>query len=183
MKNFFKDNSYTIFKMFVNQLGMMFFGLVLSFATQTNDTLFLVASAFSIVFYLFLLYTMTWDIGFREKVSVDNGRIPKRPLKGALISLCANSVNFLFAIFITLANFVELSFIGTLGGIGSFCGLALEGMYLGVLSNTVGGVAISSFWWVWFLIPIPAILTCAIAYYMGLRDFKLTAGLTRKKKK
>ncbi len=185
MKQFFKSHSYDMVKMFLNQFATAIFGcaLALAAAKAQNPMLRNVTSVFAILFYLFLLYTMTWDIGFREKVSVDSGRIPRKRMKGALIALCANSLNFLLAIFILLSNYIDWSFIGTLGGISGFCALLLEGMYIGVLANTIGGVAISSFWWVWFLTPLPAIVTCGIAYNAGLHDFKLTAPLTRKMNK
>ena len=50
MINFLKGYSYDIFKMFVNQLGMTMFGLVLSMATSRNDPLFIISSVFSIIF-------------------------------------------------------------------------------------------------------------------------------------
>lgn len=184
MKRFFKAYSYDMVKMFLNQFATAVFGCALALAASKaqNPTLRNVTSAVAILFYLFLLYTMTWDIGFREKVSVDNNRIPRKPLKGALISLCANSINFLLAILFALGKCINLSFFGALGAFGGTCNLLLQGMYTGILANTAWGMELRSFWWVWFLTPIPAILTCAIAYNMGLRDFKLTAIFTKKRR-
>ena len=48
---FIKDNSYNIFKMFLNQIGLAIFALVMSVATYNNDTLFLITGLMSIGIY------------------------------------------------------------------------------------------------------------------------------------
>ena len=96
MIKFIKDNSYLIFKMMVNQLGMMMFGLVLSMATYNDDKLHLATSIFAVGFYMVLLYDV---LGVRaEGDQVDHGRLPYMPLKGLYMSLCANVINILLAI-------------------------------------------------------------------------------------
>ena len=50
MLHFIKDNRSVIEKMIVNQIGMIFFGLMLSMATNQNNSLFLAASIFSELF-------------------------------------------------------------------------------------------------------------------------------------
>ncbi len=179
MKSFFKTYSYDMVKMFLNQFATAVFGFALALAAgkAENPILRNVTSVFAILFYLFLLYTMTWDIGFREKVSVESGKKKRNAMTGVLISLCANAINFLFAIFISLAMlFNSSSFFGNIGAVCKVGALLLEGMYTGLLAHPIApNVALNSQWWIWFLTPIPAILTCGIAYNMGLRDFKLTA--------
>ncbi len=163
-------------KMFLNQFGTGIFGVVLAIAATMaqNDILRNVTSALAILFYLFLLYTMTWDIGFKDKNAVDHGRKPYAPWTGLLISLCANIPNFLFASFISLATFFNVGFLSTIGGVCSAIALMVEGMFTGVLANSIGGVPLNSHWWIWFLITIPAMVTCGISYYFGLKDIKFT---------
>lgn len=183
--NFLKSYSYDMLKMFLNQFGTSIFGLALALAAAKAQNVILrnVTSACAILFYLFLLYTMTWDIGFRERVSVLQEKQKNHPFKGVLISLGANSLNFILAIFITLGCFLGgVAFFGDLGGIATFGALLLEGMYTGLLANNFMGEALNSYWWVWFLTPIPSVLICGIAYNMGLHDFKLTTILFGKKK-
>ena len=177
MKKFLQDHSYDMVKMFLNQFATAVFGfaLVLAASKAQNATLRNVTSIAAILFYLFLLYTMTWEIGFADKVSVESGKKKAMPAKGALISLCANSVNFLLAIFVMLAALLPKSFISNIGGVSAPAALLIEGMYTGLLANHVGGAPLNSYWWVYFLLPIPAILTCALAYQMGIHDFKLSA--------
>ena len=65
---FFKDNSYNIVKMYLYQFGMTFFGMITSLASHNNAGLFLTVSIYASVFYLGLLYVMTWDLGAKERI-------------------------------------------------------------------------------------------------------------------
>ena len=177
MKQFFSTHSYNIVKMFLNQFAIAMFGFVLVLAAgqAKNGTLRNITSVFSVLFYLFLLYVMTWEIGFRDKVSVETGRKKRNPFTGALISLCANSINFILAIFITLASLFSVEALSNIGGVCAGIAIFIEGMYTGLLANHVGGAALNSYWFVYFLLPIPAILTCGVAYQMGIHDIKFTS--------
>lgn len=163
-------------KMFLNQFATAVFGFVLALAASfaKNVVLRNITSGFAVLFYLFLLYTMTWEIGFKDKIPVEKGRMKYNPLTGFLISLCANALNLLLAFFIMLANFVNADVINK---IGAFCGSAavfLEGMYTGLLVNKVGDTPLNSFWWIYFLITVPSMIVCAVAYLAGIHDKKLT---------
>ena len=66
--------------MFLDQIAMTVFGTMLSFATLKNEGLLLASSIFSILFYLMLLYTVGWDIGARDKIRIDGGRMKPFPV-------------------------------------------------------------------------------------------------------
>ncbi len=177
MKDFFKNHSYDMVTMLLNQLAISMFGfsLVLAAMKIGNDVLRNVTSVFSILFYLVLLYIKTWDIGFRDKVSVEQGKKANKPLRGAIISLCANAINYILAVFVMLrALLSNVSFFESLGGIAQAICMFVHGMYAGVLVNPIGGAPLNSYWFVYFLTPIPAILVCGLAYYFGLHDVKYT---------
>ncbi len=184
MKQFFKNYSYDALKMFLNQFGTAIFGFALALAASKAQSVVLrnVTGGFAVLFYLFLLYTMTWDMGFRDRVSVLQGKKSRNVFRGLLVSLLANSINFLFAVCIAFGHlFNGVSFFSSLGGIASIAALILEGMYTGLLANHLFGNPLNSYWWIWFLILIPALLTCTVAYNMGLNDWKLFAKLSGKK--
>ena len=174
MKRFLQSYSYDMVKMFLNQFATAIFGFSLTMVCMQggHDTLRNVTGAGAILFYLFLLYVTAWEIGYRDKISVDLGKKKRGAWTGALISLCANAINFIFAIFIMLGTLIQNEFFGSIGAVCKFFAVFLEGMYTGVLANTVGGVALNNYVIVWFLVPIPAILISAIAYYLGLHDVK-----------
>ena len=176
MKEFFKKHSYDMVKMFLNQFATAIFGFVLAMASAyaKNPTLRNVTGAGAVAFYLFLLYTMTWDIGYADRISVMAGKQKRNPFKGGLISLCANIPNLLFAIVITLSILFHSEFLSTLGGYCVNAVLILEGMYTGLLANRVGGAPLNSYWFMYFVILLPSILTCTVAYLAGLHDKKMT---------
>ena len=100
MKSFFRQYSYSIIKMFVNQFAISIFGIVLAMATlaANNTVLTWIVSIFSIVFYLFLIYTMTWEIGAKDRISVDVGKMVYKPFIGFWMALVANIPNLLIAL-------------------------------------------------------------------------------------
>ena len=178
MKSFFKNHSYDIVTMLLHQLVISMFGFALVLAAMKidNDILRNVTGVFSVLFYLVLLYMKAWDIGYKDKVAVEQGKKENKPLRGALISLCANSLNLLLAVFIMLRAFLpEVSFFDSLGGICQAIAMFVQGMYAGLLVNSVGGAPLNSYWISYFLISLPAILVCGVAYYFGLHDTKHTA--------
>jgi hypothetical protein len=77
MKNFFSRHSYDMVKMFLNQFAIAIFGFVLTLvALKANSpALRNAVGVGAVAFYLFLLYTMTWDVGYRDKVSTEAGMI------------------------------------------------------------------------------------------------------------
>lgn len=182
MKDFFQKHSYNMMKMFLNQFAIAIFGLVLALATgmAENYTLQVVASIGSIVFYMFLLYAMTFEIGLKDKTSVDYGRCAAKPLTGLYISLCANSINFLMAVLILIGELSSNQFLSNLGGGAAVAAVLLEGMYTGLLAVDVGGVPLNSLIWPFFAIIVPALLTSTIGYFFGLKGWHITRMLIPK---
>lgn len=175
MIKFIKDNSYLIFKMMVNQLGMMMFGMVLAMATSNNDPLLLATSIFSVLFYMTLLYMMCWEYGSKEKVRVDHGRLPLVPLKGFYMSLCANVVNMLLAVtlFIGYFNVTDMGafqpeWAFNLYMISRMFAMFIQAMYMGLISLYSPNNPI-----VFILILFPAFISSAAGYYLGVKDIRL----------
>ena len=111
MKKFFHDYSYNIVKMFVNQFAISIFGVSLTFATTSAhgestgfDTLTVVVSLLSVLFYLFLIYTLMWEVGAKDRIHVDMGKMKKHPHTGLIMSIIANIPNFIIAIMFTVAS-------------------------------------------------------------------------------
>ncbi len=190
MKDFFSKYSYGITKMFVNQFVMSLFGTVLAMATASagNNTmslvLTLVVSCFAILFYLFLIYTMTWEIGAKDKISVDVGKKEYRPMTGLWMSLVANIPNFIIALLYTIAYPVmdTARWAGTMAAFSRIASVIIEGMYLGLTSTIqIAGTYMNRIWWTYFLITVPAIVTSFVAYYLGHKNFRFWALITNKK--
>jgi hypothetical protein len=163
-------------KMFLNQFAIAIFGLVLALATgmAKNDTLQIVSSVGAILFYMFLLYAMTFEIGSKDKTAVEYGRIKARPLTGLYIALGANVLNFLLAVLITLGYFSNGAFLSNIGTVAAVVALLLEGMYTGVLAINIGGIPLNAMIWPFFAIILPALIVSALGYYFGMKGWHLT---------
>ena len=96
----FKENSYDIVRLYINQLGIMIFSMLLytavgSFENESLSTsLSVFVSIFSTCFYLALIYYMMWEIGAKDKIRIDGGRMVPCKLKGLLMGTFANLPNF-----------------------------------------------------------------------------------------
>ncbi len=174
MKEFFERYSYESMRMLLNQFAISIFGFGLAIASVTakNDTLLLITSLCSILFYLVLNYGVAWRAGSRDKITVDLGRRKFRPATGLWISLLANSLNFLLAL---VAMIGALARIGGMESIGSSIAIFVQGMYQGVLAYVkIGALELNKFWWVFFLTPLPAMLISFVGYIAGVKDFHIT---------
>ena len=172
---FLKKHSYDIVKMLINQLAISIFGNALALATgETQQGLRIATSVFSVLFYLFLIYVMMWDLGAKDGHHLEKKERGHTRLAGLYIGICASTLNFLFAIFIMLGTLIPA--MGNIGGVAKLLALLFEGMYTGLLAITVGGTPLNNFWWLYFLLPLPLILTATVSYLAGVKEFKLFGG-------
>lgn len=190
MKNFFREYSYSVVKMFINQLAIAIFGASLTFATVSAhgnsnnfDIFTLIVGIFSAGFYLFLIYNMAWEIGAKDKISVDVKKKPYRPYLGLVLSLLANIPNLILAIIYAITTFTGAS---NAQGIVRIICCFVNGMYFSIL--TVVRIFFAGEWiqlqafWVSFVIAIiPAVIASSLAYYLGHRNFKFFGFITNRK--
>lgn len=187
MKKFFHQYSYSIIKMFVNQFAISLFGIVLAMATTAADStaLTIAFSIFSISFYLFLLYTMTWEIGAKDRISVDYKKQPYRPHTGLILGLIANIPNLLLAVLYSIAApfMATYRWAGNMNAVLNLLSAILEGMYRGLLSVIYlpSGMPILNAWWSYFVIVIPALITTWLAYFAGFKNFRMLAAYFNKR--
>lgn len=182
MLNYIKDNNRIITKLILNQIGAAILGITLTSAAVKSDTLFVWLSIFSTVFYMVLLYTAIWDEGGRERIRIDGGRAPMKPLRGLWVSLIANIPNLILAVLILIGNIFgakgggfEYEWAGSIKVICHSIAVFYEGMYTGLIqtyspSNPVG----------YFLIILPAILVTTVGYIIGVNNVRLFDIITGK---
>ncbi len=171
MSEFMKKYSYSSVKLFVTQMALSLFGLVLAIAcAKIGKTMQVVTSVGAVIFYLFMIYTAIWEVGTKDKFGIEYGKFEAQPLTGLYIGFIANIPNFILAVFITLGLcFGDGGILSTIGGLCSSIAIFIEGMYSGILSVHVGEVPLNSFWYPYFLITIPAIATSTLAYIAGIK--------------
>ena len=174
MKAFFERYSYESVRLALNQIAISMFGFALAMtaAKAESDSLLLWSSIGSILFYLVLTYGSAHRTGSGDRLSIQYGKIPFRPLTGLLLSLIAGSVNLILAILITIGQYTDLAGISDISRV---IALLIQGMYQGVLATvSVGGVTLNGLWWSYFLITIPAMLVATVGYIAGAKDFHIT---------
>ncbi len=191
MKQFLKENIYQSVRMVVNQLGMTMFGLMLLFAVSTaafkndagdamSDLLLITVSAVSILFYLFLLYYMCYELGQKDGLRIQGGRMKPTPWKGFVLALIANSFNLLLGLLEMIGKiaiegdslFVDVSrltspspvWAASLYDVCHTIARFIQSMYVGLGSTVFRGMGFYD-----LLIPLPAILVCTISYMLGVR--------------
>lgn len=163
--------------MYVDQIAIAIFGLVLALACGKAESkvLTIVTSIGSILFYLFILYTKVWQIGAKDRLSVDCGHEKRDLLTGLKMSLISNSINLLLAIGITLGVLLsDVRAFSNIGGVSAFIALLTEGMYIGLLSIKVSAThAFNDYFISFYVIIIPALVTCLVGYIMGYYNIGL----------
>lgn len=177
MREFMQKHSYNAVRLFVNQIAISIFGLVLAIACGKveNSPLQIITSVGAIVFYLFLIYAAMWEVGSKDQFGVENGTKKNAPLSGLYVALIANSLNLLLAIVILICSFAaEGGALHAAGAMAKVISLFIEGMYTGLLSLDLGGMPLNNYWLSYFVIIIPSLLTSAIAYWCGLKGYHLT---------
>lgn len=181
MLNFLKENSNNILKLSVNQIAMTIFALLLSAASFSNNTLKLVCGLLSILFYIYLLYTAGWDIGARDKIKIDGGRMQPMKFKGIYLGISANAVNFILILVAIFCYFIaigfELQWAANTTAICSLIAWLLNGMYIAIISfANIPGVNFELIKLILLLIAIVlSVLATQLAYTAGLKNFKLFA--------
>jgi hypothetical protein len=66
--------------------------------------------------------------------------------------------------------------------VGQFIAMVLQGMYQGILSQPIGAGQLNDYFWVYWLILLPAILVCGLSYIIGSYNLHATNILIPKNK-
>ena len=199
---FFKDNSYDIVRLYINQLGIMIFSMVLYTAVGMiedpvlNLRIRVLLSVFATCFYLVLIYTAMWEIGAKDKIKIDGGRLEEKKSKGFLMGLIANIPNFVLAgfavLFVSLYMATDNAGLATAFAIFNLILRFHSAMYLGIIqgvtpSQTVSDLPNYSDYLVesilFLVIPIVSIVTTHLAYTLGSKEKKIFAFLSQNNKK
>ena len=185
---FFKENSYDIVKLLLNQIGIAIFSLAVYVAPSADEGSFfskfaIYLSILAIVFYFSLIYITAWDFGIKDKMRNESGKIELIKNKGLKLGFCANIPNFilsglaiifmlcyfasanevLYSLFFTFNLFIRFTsamFLGLLQAVFSFL---KEKNDLYYLWQTVG----------YFIVPVFTMLVTHLGYELGRRDIRI----------
>ena len=196
MFRFLKENSYQVVRVFLYQIALSFFGGMLALAggASGSDLVLAGVSLLSVVFYLYLIFSLFYDNGQKDGIRVDAGRLKDNKIKGFAIAGAASVINFLLGvltvIFKSLIKDVALGqnlsslteeqasalapkWAASAYEITHTIAKAIQCMYVGIMKVFFSGNVI-----ILLIIPIPAIITAGVAYRLGVRYCK---GFSKKK--
>ncbi len=189
-----KNNFYDILRLYINQIGITIFSLVLYTAIQRIDDealnlkIKVAISIFATLFYLVLLYNVSWDYGGKDKIRIDAGRLKENKFKGTLMGLWANVPNLLLALLCVVTFGIHMNFenAGTTNaffeGSSSLLNLIVRfsmAMYLGILQAVFFALKENTliyFFWQgvgYLVMPLFAVLATHIGYTFGLKNKKI----------
>lgn len=193
MIRFLKDNIYDSVTMFVNQIAMMIFALMLTFSANLlsdktgisvvmQNGLFIATSLISILFYCYLLSYKCYEMGQKDGIKIQGERLAYNPWKGFFISLIANIPNLLLGLLeligklcidgISLMQPVSSTVSSNLSPMWAInlydvchtLSRFLQAMYVGIAKVCFEGVGFFD-----LLTPFVAILVCTFSYQLGVR--------------
>ena len=195
---FFKENSYDIVRLLINQLGITIFSLVLYTAAgfiedeALNLKVRIILSVFATVFYFALLYTVCWDYGAKDKIRIDSGRYSATKFKGLIMSLISAVPTLLLSLICVLSMLIYITggaeAFYTVFGIANLLLRFISSMYLGILQGVFSGLAYDmnlKFLWEsvgYLVMPFIAALVCHLGYFLGRREKKILSLFSAKRK-
>ena len=176
----------------INQFGVMLLGIILvNILTSKTPALRIFASLYATLFFMYLLYVMTWEIGAKDRIRADAGLMQLDRLTGLKLSLCANVPNFLLVL-LMLIGFLFGSLLSEevwaqgMFGIAHVIAVCWESMYTGFINAALDPELTSSmsFWYVvaYALAPLPLLFSSTFGYLMGSANRRLFGFLSTKKK-
>ena len=201
---FFKDNSYDIVKMYLTQIAISVFALIMYTSsgfiqanTSLSTTFQIIISVFSTLFYFVLLYTAAWDWGANDKIRADGGRCTLDKTRGLKMITIASIPNFVFAIVAIIGLGLSVTglenLLTKLGGVFfailQYTALMFQGIIVNVFSfleSTEAGASNMSFYFAqacgYAVMILVTIGVTHFAYTLGSKDRKLFAFIKSNKK-
>ena len=196
---FFKENSYDIVRLFINQIGITIFSMIMytalgmmsSLDSGTKLSINLVLSVFATLFYFALIYTVMWDIGAKDKIRIDGGRMEPVKLKGARMAFWANVPNFILT-FVCVLTFAIYLIAGTgaaynVSAVFNTIVRLLMSMYLGILQGVFAALRSNTDMYYftqaigYFVIPVFSIAVTQLGYHFGTLEKKIFSSSVKKK--
>lgn len=188
---FFKENSYDIVKLFINQIGITIFAMIMYTAggmIQVGGGISLPIrlgiSIFSTLFYFVLIYMTAWDWGAKDKIRIEGGKVEKDSFKGFKLALLANVPNFILIIpaliFTIIILITNASFAVSAFEIFNVIIIFILSMYVGTVQGALNflpdhnGAQYKVLFIVGFLVmTIVATLVTNLGYRLGLKEKKI----------
>jgi len=196
MKDFFAKNGKAIIKLYVNQIAMSVFGVmvIIGFAgANGNDALILAASALSVGLYLFIIYSMMWESGAKaasktlraEDAGVHKIKTPLLiVLFGSVFNILCYIIYTVLKIYASVNNLTDPDAGAvSLGGMMEIIIKMSNSIYMGLESVLFReNVIMRTPPYYFFLTLIPLFVVGITAYYLGASEISILKRLGFKTK-
>lgn len=185
---FFKENSESIIKLFINQIGIAIFSMFMILAAYAIGdkggnaaVISIFISIFSILFYFVLIYNVAWEIGAKDKIRIDAGRMQKKEAKGILLGIYSNIPNFLIIglaiILFSIYMIAGGEWLKNIFAVLNFIFRFFVSMYLGLIQGITASIANENTAYLvqsilFFAFSILSAVVIHVSYILGLKDFR-----------
>ena len=170
MLDFIKKYSYQVVRNVIMQVAMVIFALMISFpfADDGKELYLMLSSVFALVFYMCLIYTTQWDLGFSDSVKIEAGRFEFDKLLGLKISLLANIINIILGIIILISSFIPAA--ESLNANSAAVATFIQAYYAGI-KTYVFSILLNSGEpaFIYILMVIPTLIAATLGYIMGVK--------------
>ena len=146
-------------------------------------------SVFSVLFYFCLLYTVAWEIGAKDKIRIDAGRMEEKKIKGLKLGLFANVPNFvfvglalvLFLIYLISGAEALYTIFGILNGLFRIFVSMYLGIIQGLTESLTGNLDLAIETLLYIVFSAVAAFITYLSYLMGLKEKRLFPSVPKKK--
>ena len=179
-----KENFYTVVKLWINQFGSIFLAALLLFpatALATNHNanwLILAVSLFTVVFYLVLIFWVCCELGLKDSVPIETGRMKMKWYKGTVLGLTANLPVIALCIVACVSKLcipatIVASVDNAAGAAANvfFVAEFIERILCLMYQGTLVFAGWTSFSFIFFLFAFISIAVCTAGYIAGTKGF------------
>lgn len=198
---FLKEHLYDIVKLYITQIGITIFSLIMYTASgaissdaKVSSAVQISISVFSILFYFTLIYTASWDWGAKDKIRIDGGRMKPDVIKGVKMSLLANVPNFIL-VFLAITSYafcvggIEGAFV-SIGTVSTLIMRFTAAMHQGLIKNVIDAIIIPSGTYLYYLIQsvsycimfLASVGVTHLGYWLGTKELRIFGFLKSKGK-
>ncbi|MBQ8146695.1 MAG: hypothetical protein IJ039_07910 [Clostridia bacterium] len=179
MIKYIKENLDSIFKLFINHMGMMIFSLVVLLTSKlistkmNNNAVFYIMGVITVLMYFSLIYTAMWERGAQDKIKIDGGRLNKNILNGLYFYLIANFIAIFTGVIALIFSFLvteEPSFVNDIYGVFRIISHYYNGMYMWITQIDFASPIVHSL--IYIAVIIPGALVAFLSYILGVKGFK-----------
>ena len=191
---FFKENSYDIVRLYINNIGISIFSLMLYFAAgniakESAAGFNLAISVFSILFLMALVYCAGWDFGAKDRIYIDSRKKEYDKFKGWKLALLANVPNFVLAffsvIFLLIHIFTSVEGFKVVSAIFDAIMRLSMSLYIGTVQSISSLFPMKVEWsfilegGLFLLMPVFVIFATAFGYHLGAHNKRLLQIFTK----